>query len=155
GFRYRHRGRSMTISFALTTLWHDRQRFLAGVLAVAFSALLIALQCGLLLGMFSFASLPVDHTRAQVWVGCPEVASVDLGRPIRESRTCRASPVNRKWSAVKPTCRVLPTGSSPMAVPSCMVIGSRLEDGSLGAMRELTSEVRDLLSEPGAVVVDE
>ena len=32
-----------TMSYALITLWHERQRFLPGVLAVAFSALLVAL----------------------------------------------------------------------------------------------------------------
>src|SRR5215470_1563170 len=70
------------MSYALATLWYDRSRFLPGVLAVAFSALLIALQCGLLLGLFSITSLPIDTTRADIWVGHPEVLSVDLGRPI-------------------------------------------------------------------------
>src|SRR5947209_6499683 len=70
------------MSYALATLWYERQRFLPGVLAVAFSALLIALQCGLLLGLFSITSLPIDETRADVWVGHPEVQSVDLGRPV-------------------------------------------------------------------------
>src|SRR5207249_5694294 len=73
------------MSYSLQTLWFERQRFLPGVLAVAFSALLIALQCGLLLGLFSITSLPVDHTHADVWVGSPQVLSVDLGRPIKES----------------------------------------------------------------------
>src|SRR4051812_40501425 len=64
-------------------LWHDRQRYLPGVLAVAFSTLLIAVQCGLLLGMFMFASLPVDHSPdAHVWLGGQNLISVDLGRPI-------------------------------------------------------------------------
>ena len=146
----------MTISFALTTLWHERQRYLAGVLAVAFSALLIAFQCGLLLGMFSFASLPVDHTQAQVWVGGPEVASVDLGRPIRESR-------NLSRLAGQPEverCEIYMQGFAYWVKPDggselSMVIGSRLEDRSLGAVRELTPELRARLSEPGAVVVDE
>src|SRR5881275_2496582 len=73
------------MSYSLQTLWFERQRFLPGVLAVAFSALLIALQCGLLLGLFSITSLPVDHTHADVWVGSPQALSVDLGRPIQES----------------------------------------------------------------------
>src|SRR5271168_271519 len=72
------------MNYALRTLWHERSRFLPGILAVAFSALLIALQCGLLLGLFSITSIPVDHTRADIWVGSPEVLSVDLGRPIPE-----------------------------------------------------------------------
>src|SRR5215213_10155304 len=73
------------MSYSLATLWHERQRYLPGVLAVAFSALLIALQCGLLLGLFSITSIPIDESRADIWVGHPEVRSVDLGRPIPES----------------------------------------------------------------------
>src|SRR3954452_16804592 len=75
------------MSYALTTLWYERNRFLPGILAVAFSALLIALQCGLLLGLFSITSIPIDHTRADVWVSAPAVLSVDLGRPIDEGST--------------------------------------------------------------------
>src|SRR5438105_6951351 len=77
------------MSYALATLWHERQRYLPGVLAVGFSALLIALQCGLLMGLFSITSLPIDHTSADVWVGAPQVLSVDLGRPIRDSYFAR------------------------------------------------------------------
>src|SRR5947209_15871844 len=79
------------MSYSLATLWHERQRFLPGVLAVAFSALLIALQCGLLLGLFSITSMPVDHTLADVWVGGPEVLSVDLGKQIPESYLTRVA----------------------------------------------------------------
>jgi putative ABC transport system permease protein len=55
--------------YSLTTLWHERQRFLPGVLAVAFSALLIILQCGLVLGLLAITSMPIDHCRADIWVG--------------------------------------------------------------------------------------
>src|SRR5262245_22343553 len=75
--------------YSLATLWHDRQRYLPGVLAVAFSALLIALQCGLLLGLFSITSIPIDHTGGDIWMGAPEVLSVDLGQPIRGSYVSR------------------------------------------------------------------
>src|SRR5713226_8990022 len=70
------------MSYSLATLWHERQRFLPGVLAVSFSALLISLQCGLLLGLFSITSIPIDHGGADIWIGSSEVLSVDLGRPI-------------------------------------------------------------------------
>src|ERR1700680_4889368 len=73
------------MSYSLSTLWYERQRYLPGVLAVGFSALLIALQCGLLLGLFSITSIPIDVSRADIWVGHPEVPSVDLGRPIPEA----------------------------------------------------------------------
>src|SRR5438067_3451470 len=67
------------MSYSLTTLWYERSRYLPAVLAVAFSALLIALQCGLLLGIFSITSLPVDSTGADVWLGGPGILSVDQG----------------------------------------------------------------------------
>src|SRR6478609_8157829 len=70
------------MSYALQTLWHERSRYSSGVLAVTFSATLIALQCGLLLGLFKVSSLPVDSTSADLWVGSQGVPSVDLGKPI-------------------------------------------------------------------------
>src|SRR5437588_12105174 len=75
----------LRMSYSLATLWYDRQRYVPGILAVGFSALLIALQCGLLLGLFSITSIPIDESRADIWVGHPEVPSVDLGRPIPEN----------------------------------------------------------------------
>lgn len=39
--------------YSLITIWRERNRFLPGILAVSFSAVLIAVQCSLLLGMFS------------------------------------------------------------------------------------------------------
>jgi putative ABC transport system permease protein len=143
------------MSYSLTTLWHERQRYVPGVLAVSFSALLIALQCGLLLGLFSITSIPVDHTHADIWVGAPEVLSVDLGRPVPERYLLRL--------ASQPGIQApefylqgfaywgKPNGGSEL----CVVIGSRLEDDSLGAVRELTPELRARLTEPGSIVIDE
>jgi putative ABC transport system permease protein len=142
------------MSYALATLWHDRQRYLPGVLAVAFSALLIALQCGLLLGLFSITSLPIDKSEASVWVGHPEVPAVDLGRPIpTDWQSYLALPEVKQvemyrqgfayWSK--------PTGGAEL----CMIIGSRLAPDALGAVEDLTPKNRALLTEPGAVIVDE
>lgn len=142
------------MSYSLATLWHERQRFLPGILAVAFSALLIALQCGLLLGLFSVTSIPIDHTRADIWAGAPEVLSVDLGRPIPESYLSRLESIPAVeraevflqgftyWSK--------PKGGTELA----LVIGSGLGDDALGSVNELTTELRRRLTEPGAVVVD-
>src|SRR5215210_3692022 len=73
------------MSYALATLWHDRQRYLPGILAVAFSALLIALQCGLLFGLLAISSIPVDRSEADIWIGSQKVLSVDIGQPISYS----------------------------------------------------------------------
>lgn len=141
------------MSYALSTLWYERQRFLPGVLAVAFSALLIALQCGLLLGLFSITSIPIDMSNADIWVGHPEVPSVDLGRPIPEMwmsflsmpEVERTEPYMEGFAYWDK-----PTGGMEL----CLVIGTRLSPNAIGAIKHLTPAHRSLLSEPGAVVVD-
>ena len=70
------------MSYSLTTIWHERQRFLPAIFAVAFSAVLVSVQTGLVLGLLSMMSIPVDKATADVWVSYPGIRSVDLGRPI-------------------------------------------------------------------------
>jgi putative ABC transport system permease protein len=142
------------MSYSLATLWYERQRYLPGVLAVAFSALLIALQCGLLLGLFSITSIPIDESHGDIWVGHPKVPSVDLGRPIPEAWLSYLAMPEIERSEVFMQGFAYwdkPTGGMEL----CLVIGSRLEPDSLGALNQLTPELRSALSELGAVVVDE
>jgi len=142
------------MNYSLATLWHERPRFLPGIGAVAFSAVLIALQCGLLLGLFKITSLPVDNTNADVWVGSHEVLSVDLGRPIQLSKISRVAgdprvkEVEEYYQAF--ASWIKPDGGSEL----CIVIGSKLDDDSLGSVHELTPEMRDALTEPNSIVID-
>jgi putative ABC transport system permease protein len=144
------------MSYALATLWYERQRFLSAILAVTFSALLIALQCGLLLGLFSITSLPIDRaTRADIWVTAPGVVSVDIGRPIRESHLGAIS----NYSGIE-RAELFIQGFAYWQIRDggnelCVVIGSRLADDPLGCMDVLTPEMRLLLEEPNAVILDE
>ena len=141
--------------YSLAILWHERQRFVPAVLAVTFSALLVALQFGLLLGTFSKVSIPIDRTPAHIWVGSPEVVSVDVGQPIPEYRRSRLEGVPGVVESevyiqmFQPWYK--PRGGSELVI----VVGSRLHEGALGAVKELTPELRLKLGEPGAVVVDE
>jgi putative ABC transport system permease protein len=142
------------MSYSLSTLWYERQRFLPGVLAVAFSALLIALQCGLLLGLFSITSIPIDMSQADIWVGHPQVPSVDLGRPIPEAwLSYLAMPEVERTEIYMEgfTYWDKPTGGMEL----CLVIGARLGPDSLGAIKQLTPALRSALAEYGSVVVDE
>src|ERR1700677_455184 len=143
------------MSYSLATLWYERQRFMPGVLAVAFSALLIALQCGLLLGLFSITSIPIDESHADIWVGHPEIPSIDLGRQIPDSWMghvwCEEGVQRCEIFLEGFTSWIKPTGGNELA----LVIGTRLaEPDPLGTIDQLTAEHRVLLSELGAVVVD-
>jgi len=142
------------MNYALQSIWHDRSRYLPGVLAVAFSAVLMSLQVGLLFGLFSVTSIPIDNSRADVWIGSPKVLSVDLGRPIPKDYASRAwsvpgvEKVESYYQAFGSWIK--PNGGSEL----CIVIGMSLEEGSLGLNEKLTPSVQAMLTEPGGIVVD-
>lgn len=149
------------MSYALSTIWYERQRFLPAVLAVAFSAVLIAVQGGLMIGLLSMMSRPVDTTEADVWVGYPGVQSVDLGRPIPTrwvSRVAAEPGVTRVESAMLGFSLWTRTTAGAPATPEVItVVGCRLHPDSLGAVQFLRDhpELLVKLGEPGTVVVDD
>jgi putative ABC transport system permease protein len=143
------------LPYSLIILWRDRRRYLPAVLAVALSDLLITIQTGLLLGALAVLSLPIDHSRADIWVASPGVLSLELGYPIPES--WRSIPASMP-EVEETECYCYgfsywrkPAGGSEV----CCVIGSKLSDSALGAVSDLTPQMRALMAEPGAVVVDE
>src|SRR5947207_12591772 len=80
-----------SIPYSLAILWRSRGRFLPAVLAVTFSATLIALQGGLLLGLLIFISLPIDHAGAHIWVTTADAPSLTLAEPIPETWLLRVA----------------------------------------------------------------
>lgn len=143
------------MSYALQTLWHERARYASGVLAVTFSAVLIALQCGLLLGLFKITSIPIDTTTADLWVGSTSVPSVDLGKPIPESYITRLTNLRGvqmpEFYIANFANFTKPAGGTEL----CFLLGSQLDDYASGAATVLTREQRIALTEPFTVVVDE
>ena len=145
------------MSYALQTLWHEKSRYAAGVGAVAFSALLIVLQVGLLLGLFEITSVPVDHTTADIWVGSQDVKSIDLGTQIT-ANTHMARLTEKKGLVGQPEFFLAnyanvtrPDGG----MERCFVLGSSIDDGACGAANVLTPQHRAALTEPNSIVIDE
>jgi putative ABC transport system permease protein len=143
------------MTFSLATIWYERNRFLPGILAVAFSAMLITVQFGLLLGLLSLTSIPVDLAGADIWVGHPAVLSVDIGRPIPEAWMSRVAEEPEVDRVEKYILWLLMADTKSGHTSICTVIGARQDEDSLGAPRIITPELRDMLSEPGSVVADE
>ncbi len=143
------------MSYALQTLWHEKARYASGVLAVTFSAVLIALQCGLLLGLFKITSIPIDNTSADLWIGSTAVPSVDLGKPIPNSYITRLAGMPGVQMPEQYIANFAnftkPTGGTEL----CFLLGSSLDDGAAGAASVLTKEQREALTLPFTVVVDE
>jgi putative ABC transport system permease protein len=150
------------MSYALTTIWHERARFIPAILAVAFSCLLIALQAGLLLGLLSMMSTPVDRSTADVWVGFPGVRSVDLGQPIPEAWAARLAQ-QPEIVHVEPAMLGFGLWTKPARAggdcltEAVMIVGTRLHPQSIGAVEplRLRPDLLARLAEPGAVVIDD
>lgn len=140
--------------YSLKILWHGRNRFLPAILAVSFSAVLIAVQFGVLLGTLSVCSRPIDHAPAQIWTAIRDVPSIELGHPIPDSWLYRLQAQPEIEDAETFLYEFAywhkPKGGSV----HCCIMGVHLESSSLGAVRDLTPAMRTLLTEPGAVVVD-
>lgn len=149
------------MSYSLITIWHERSRFLPAIMAVAFSAILIAVQSGIMIGLLAMMSLPVDKSTADVWIGYPGVRSVDLGRPFpaRWISRLQAQPEIERaelsmlgfsiWTRVRPN-------RQPSTPEACTVVGSRMDPESLAAVEYLRThpDLRAKLNEPFSVAID-
>jgi putative ABC transport system permease protein len=144
------------MNYALRSLIHDYNRYVPGVLAVAFSAVLMALQFGLLLGLFTVTSIPIDTTDPNnVWIGAKDVQSVDLGSPIPISRMSRLAGVYGVRD-LDPHIASFANYQKPDGGRDlCFLLGSALEPDSPGAPALLTPELRAKLTEPLSIVMDE
>ncbi len=145
----------MAVPIARKTLLYEWRRFLPAVAAVAFSGLLMTAQGALLLGIVSANSLYVSRSNADYWVGYPGTQSVELGRTIKAGvlTSLYSEPL---VSHIEP----LLIGSGDWRAPrgnggiSVTVLGIDTQAGNVGLARVIPAGLRDLLREPGAVVVD-
>ncbi|HEV3145608.1 MAG TPA: ABC transporter permease [Gemmataceae bacterium] len=140
--------------YALTVIWFEFRRYLAAVLVVAAGTALMGLQFGIMIGLISLVSTPIDKSTADIWITSQDTPSCDLALPISRDW------VNRVWDApgVVATDEVImhyTTWHNPESGNALSVIlGFNVSDTSLGPVQMLTPEQRILLTELGSVVVD-
>jgi putative ABC transport system permease protein len=146
----------LRIPYSLAMLWRDPHRFLPAVLAVAFSAVLIAVQCGLVLGLLLCTSSPIDHSRADLWVLSPDAYSLPQCHPCPVSWQYRLDgfpEIDRSEPYLAGPGTWHKPGKGSIEV--CFIIGFALEEDGLGVLEAISPEVRRQLQEPGTIVVDE
>ncbi|PTU63380.1 hypothetical protein DB032_23400 [Chromobacterium sp. Panama] len=142
------------ISLARASLWHDWRRYLTAVLAVAFTGLLIVAQSALLLGLFGTVSLPVDASRADIWLGSPNTESVDLGQrlPLTAADSAHLHPgvARVERYLLKEGELIRPDGATVLL----QIHAIDPDPAGLAFAATLSSAQRKLLEEPGAALVD-
>lgn len=144
-----------SVSLARSSLLYEWKRYLPAILAVAFAGLLMIVQLGLLLGIFSTVSVVVDRARADLWVGFPNTPSFDLGRTIaeRQEMVLRMHP---EVVAVEPMIVGYADWRGPKGNPvSAVIIGIDPHADSVGTPDNFPASLRLALQEPDSVAVDE
>ncbi|MGO3929181.1 ABC transporter permease [Rhodopseudomonas pseudopalustris] len=151
----KERADTSRVSLARRTLLYEWRRYLAALLAVAFSGLLVLVQIALLLGMFRTTTTVVENAAADLWLVEPTVASFDLARELspRAENRVRAHP------AVQRTERLAlafadwrgPQG----ARVAITLVALDVSPGSLAFPRSLPDELREALQPAGTVLVDQ
>ena len=141
-------------SIALKTLLFDWRRFAPAAVAVGFSGLLVLLQAGLILGVFSLASVYVTKSSADLWVGFPGVQSIDLGHPIGglTELILRADP---RVAQVEPFY----WGSGEWrtrhhGMVNVYIVGVDIRPDAMVLADALPPDLRGALAEPDAVLID-
>src|SRR5262245_2527753 len=125
--------------YSLAILWRDRGRYVPAVCAVAFSAVLITVQGGLVLGLLLCTSALIDHAGADSWVTAGGAPSMVQARPIPEAWGQRVAALPEiERTEVYLLGHGLWHKPGQGSCEPCWIVGVQLQEDSLGAVRQLT-----------------
>jgi putative ABC transport system permease protein len=143
----------LVFTLAFRNLFHDRMRFVATVIGIVFSIVLVTVQMGLYLGFGQMVTTMIDHASADLWVmqkgtKCFEDPSLldtrQRSRALSVSGTAEAIPVVIGFSDWR-----TPNGSSTPV----FIVGSDLRSGGLEPWNVVEGRT-EALSTPNAVAID-
>ncbi|MEO7013230.1 MAG: ABC transporter permease [Dokdonella sp.] len=143
------------LGLARKTLIHEWRRFLPAIIAVAFAGLLQLIQAALVLGIFSSASIYINGSHGDLWIGYPGTQSVNLGRSISAGVESRLL-VDPQVTRVEPFLWVDADwrGSGDTGGISVFVSGIDARAQGMLFSRSLAAGMRARLLEPDTVIVD-
>jgi putative ABC transport system permease protein len=144
---------SLVFTLALRNLFHDRLRFVATLIGIVFSIVLVTVQMGLYLGFGRMVTTMIDHASADLWI-------------MPKGTKCFEDP---SLLNIRERYRALSTGGVAEAIPLVIgfadwripggemtpvfVIGSDLRSGGLEPWNLVGGRI-EALSNPRAIAVD-
>jgi putative ABC transport system permease protein len=128
---------SLTLTLALRNLFHDRLRFVATMVGIVFSVVLVMIQMGLFLGFGRMVTTMIDHTSTDIWV-------VPKGAKCFEDPSLLDPKLGNKLTTIDGVASVVP-----------LVIGFsdwRLDSGEMTPVFIVGTDLRDKALMPWNVV---
>lgn len=142
------------VSLARSSLIYEWRRYLAAVLALAFSALLIYIQIGLMLGYSLSMTAILNTSRADLWVSDLNLKSFEWGRSI-DSNLEYYLRMHHDVVSVKPFLRAWCKGKTYEGETIwAPIFGIQTDDSCLLMPKDFTEKFGKLLDEPMTVVID-
>lgn len=141
----------MRLPYALKIVLREPGRFLPALLAVTFSAVLVSMQSGMLLGFLRVSARPIERIRADLWVGSRDLPALGFSHPIDETWYARIAS-QPEVAAVEPYLYgITMWHRADGGLEQCYVVGTRLHEGALGALQDMTPAQRVQIARLGAV----
>ena len=144
---------SLVMTLAWRNLFHDRLRFIATLIGIVFSVVLVMVQMGLFLGFGHMVTTMIDHGNADLWV-------VPKGAKCFEDPTLLDVKLRDKIAAVDGVASVTPLviGFSDWRIESgevtpVFIVGVDMKADALLPWNVVEGDAREL-SKWGTVVVD-
>lgn len=142
------------VSLARAGLLYEWRRYLAAVMALAFSALLIYIQTGLMLGFSLSMTAILNNSVADIWVSDHNLKSFEWGSGI-DSKLEYYIRMNPEVVSVKQFMRAYCSAKTyDGEVIWCPLFGIETDDDCLLMPPEFIEEFGTALNEPMSVVVD-
>jgi putative ABC transport system permease protein len=143
----------LSLRLASRNLFHDRLRFIATVIGIVFSVVLVMIQMGLYLGFGRMVTTMIDHANADLWI-------VSHGAKCFEDLSLLDMDAQRKVLAIAGVAKAVPVviGFSDWRMPAgqmtpVFVVGSDLGSGGLQPWNLVEGSLQSLTA-PDAVAAD-
>jgi putative ABC transport system permease protein len=144
---------SLIFTLASRNLLHDRLRFIATVVGIVFSIVLVTVQMGLYLGFGQMVTTMIDHASADLWIMPAGTKCFEDPSLLDERKRFQALAINGVRDAAPVVIGFadwrLPTGGTTPV----FIVGSDLRTGGLPPWN-LVAGSAEALSIPNAIAVD-
>lgn len=145
---------SLAFKLARRNLFHDRLRFIATVIGIVFSIVLVTVQLGLYLGFGRMVTTMIDHATSDLWIVPAGTKSFEDPSPLDERKRFQALSINGVAAATAVVIgfaewRLPGGGTTPV-----FIIGSDVRSAGLHPWNVVAGSI-EALSIPNTVAIDQ
>lgn len=144
----------MLWQLAIRTLLYDRGKLVAGLVGVIFSVVLVNIQGGLFSGLMGKASLLVDRSGCDIWVGNRGMHNVDFPHSIPARWINRVRSVPGVADA-EPMRIAFADISLPNGKFEAVTLVGTKKNASIGRVFDIVEGPQEAVTFPNAIVVDQ